>query len=115
LHELKLYHENEINRLNTRLGTLLSNSEGREKDRQLVRKLRKDVEEARALLQLKIDECDELRREKDSLREEISQLIVRLSTKSNSDTSEKALFKVELHKLQEQIKSRDMELERLTR
>jgi hypothetical protein len=55
LHELKLYHENEINRLNTRLGTLLSNNEGREKDRQLVRKLRKDVEEARALLQLKID------------------------------------------------------------
>lgn len=55
--ELKAYSEAEIARLSSRLDALLSNSEGREKDRQLTRKLRKDVEEARALLQLKDDEC----------------------------------------------------------
>jgi len=42
-------------------------------------------------------------------------LVVRLSSKNNNDTSEKALIKVELHKVQEQIKSRDMDLERLAR
>jgi hypothetical protein len=64
---------------------------------------------------LKDDESKELRREKDALREDISHMIIKLSSKNTNESSEKALYQVEMHKLSELLKSRDAELDRLSR
>lgn len=113
--DLKLFYEGEVARLNSKLDCLAMGSDARDKDRLVLRKLRKDLEEARTITQIKEDEAEELRREKDLLREEKNQLLIRLSSRHGAENSDKVLGQVEQLRLTEQLKTRSGELEALTR
>ena len=79
------------------------------KDKEIIRKIRKDLEEQKTRAQLKEQEADELRVQRDKLREEKNDNLMKYSKQLDYERNEKRVYKSECERLS--VRSRFIEEE----
>ncbi|KAL4474733.1 hypothetical protein ABPG74_001429 [Tetrahymena malaccensis] len=80
-----------------------------QKDKENIRKLRREVDELKQKFFQKDQECEELRRERDRCREEKNECLIRFSKQVDSERNEKRIYKAESEKLAIRVRFLDEE------
>ncbi|EAR86581.1 hypothetical protein TTHERM_00042690 (macronuclear) [Tetrahymena thermophila SB210] len=80
-----------------------------QKDKETIRKLRREVDELKQKFFQKDQECEELRRERDRCREEKNECLIKFSKQVDSERNEKRIYKAESEKLAIRVRFLDEE------
>lgn len=109
--ELKQYHLGQIKTVNGSLEQIVSWNESKEKDKQTIKLLRRNIEEARKEVELVRNELEDLRRESDGVRGERNDLLIKMTSVESVKNGNVTRMEMEKIQMQDRVRSKEVEVE----